>query len=88
MHEQREKEKKVVGKKKREKKGTCVGCLHCGKCKHLVEYLIFSTLKKNDMMSLIHCVLEGAFVDFQFRRRWRLVIKDIKEITSKSLPEY
>lgn len=40
------------------------------------------------MMSLIHCVLEGAFVDFQFRRRWRLVIKDIKEITSKSLPEY
>lgn len=53
----------------------------------LAEYLIFSTFKR-DIVSQIHCVLEGAVVDFQVRRRWRLVIKDVKEITSQSLPEY
>lgn len=37
---------------------------------------------------LKHWVLEGAVVDFQFRRRWRSVIKDVKEITSRSLQEY
>ena len=53
----------------------------------LLEYLIFSTFKK-DIASLIHCVLEGAIVDFPFRSRWRLAISQVKAIISNSLIEY
>ena len=53
----------------------------------LLEYLIFSIFKKY-ITSVIHCVLEGAVVDFQFRRRWRLAMSEVKATTSNSLVEY
>lgn len=40
------------------------------------------------MASLVHCVLEGAFVALQLRRRWHLAIKEVKAITSNSLVGY